>query len=105
MTLPASLPPGSTQDPERPHVWWYPQTGERLIVNFTPRPDPRDERLAELEQALYRIRTLAGDAPTLATVTDPATILETIYQLATDALAGAMPEPAPTGTVYEELSA
>ena len=68
----------TTQDPARPHVTWY-------------TPDPQAARMAKLELALYRIRTLAGDAPTLATVADPAMILETIYKIAGAALAGAEP--------------
>ena len=84
-----------TQDPKRPHVWWYPQP-ERLIINAAKyaTPDPRDARLAELTTALQRIRALAYDWQAL--VVEPATILETIALLAVDALAGAQPEPSAT---------
>ena len=76
----------ATQDPNRPHVWWF-------------TPDPRDVRLAELEKALQRIRTLASDATWLAIIeTD---IFDAIYKLAVDALAGTEPEP---GDVVEVTS-
>jgi hypothetical protein len=83
-------------------VFWYPKP-ERLVIDATQYalPDPRDADLERLSTALRRVRTLAGDAPTLATVTDPATILETIYQLADGALAGAEPEP--SGVTVEAM--
>ena len=155
----------ATQDPKRPHVWWYPQP-ERLIINAAKcaTPDPRDARLAELTTALRdqaqqiadavshmphednlvdkddvhtvivgttgwrcdddslwfsgaewqaaigereeriaalttalrRIRTMAGDAPTLtAMALDPAMLFDAIAQIAANALA-AMPEPSAT---------
>ena len=86
-----------TQDPKRPHVWWYPQP-ERLIINAAKcaTPDPRDARLAELEAALQRIRTLAYDAHALVASVDPAVILSAIALIAVDALAGAQPEPGAT---------
>lgn len=88
MTIPHSLPPGSTQDPDRPHVFWYP-SGERHEVRFVVAPDANLERLTT---AMRHIRQLAHDADALASV-DPAAILAVIDILACDALAGAEPEP------------
>ena len=82
----------ATQDPKRPHVWWYPQP-ERLIINAAKyaTPDPRDARLAEMTTAMRQIRTLASDATWLAIMeTD---IFDAIHKLTADALAGAEPEP------------
>ena len=83
-----------TQDPKRPHVWWYPQP-ERLIINAAKyaTPDPRDARLAELTTALQRIRTLASDATSLAMNMTDGDIFDAIALIAVDALAGAEPEP------------
>ena len=121
MTLPANIPPGSVQDPDRPHVFWYPR-GERHEVQFVVKPDPRDariaaqamayealaqecvwthERIAELERYMRHIRTLANDAPSLVDV-DPALAVAAIIMLANDALAGAEPEP--TATTYEAMA-
>ncbi len=33
----------------------YPVTGERLVIQFAPQPDPRDARIAELEAQLAAI--------------------------------------------------
>jgi hypothetical protein len=93
MTTPHSLPPGSTQDPDRPHVFWYPR-GERHEVRFVVKPDPRDAKLERLTTALRHIRTLAGDWLTMEAWTDD--VFAAIHKLATDALAGAEPEPAAT---------
>ena len=85
-----------TQDPNRPHVWWYPQP-ERLIINAAKyaTPDPRDARLAELETALRHIRDLTHAREQMGSV-DPDFVLETIALLAVDALAGAQPETSAT---------
>ena len=93
MTTPHSLPPGSTQDPIRPHVFWYPKPTEVTWV-LTPRPDPRDAELERLTTALRHIRTLAGDWLTMEAWTDD--VFDAIHKLAVDALAGAEPEPAAT---------
>ena len=90
MTLPANLPPGSTQDPDRPHVYWYPQP-ERLVIDAAQyaKPDPRDARIAELETAIY---TLASHAiPVGDRVEVP---LADWREMMTVALAGADHEPA-----------
>lgn len=102
--LPASLPPGSTPDPQRPGVYWYPQP-ERLVIDLSryAKPDPRDARIAELERALMHIRNIAHTRVKMESV-DPDCALEAIVLLllASGALAGTA---RPTGTVYEELSA
>lgn len=100
MTTPASLPPGSTPDPERPGVYWYPKP-ERLIIDAAQyaKPDSRDAYIAELEAAMRHIRTLALDAPSLALNMTDGDIFDAIAQHAVDALAGAQP----AATVYEEL--
>ena len=59
MTMPASLPPGSTQDHDRPGVYWYPKP-ERLVIDAAQyaKPDPRDARIAELEAQLAACRAM-----------------------------------------------
>ena len=53
--------------------------------------DPQDARLAELTTALRQIRTLAYDYAALEAWTD--SIFDAIALLASNALAGAEPEP------------
>jgi len=79
-----------TQDPKRPHVWWYPQP-ERLIINAAKcaTPDPRDARLAELTTALQHIRQWANVGAVERA--DAYEAFDAIYTLATNALAGAEP--------------
>lgn len=100
MTTPASMPPGSTPDPERPGVYWYPKP-ERIVIDAAQyaKPDSRDARITQLETALRHIRTLALDAPSLAMNMTDGDIFDAIALCAVDALAGAQP----AATVYEEL--
>jgi len=81
-------------------VHYYPTKAERLVVNFTPQPDPRDARIAELERILAHIRTIASESYSQAVGLE--FVLESIAVLAIDALAGAEPEP--VATTFEELA-
>ena len=97
----------ATQDPKRPHVWWYPQP-ERLIINAAKyaTPDPRDARLAELEKALREIRTVSGDADSFRVASEH--VFAAIWSIANTALVvgaltGAEPEPEP-GDVVEVMA-
>ena len=96
----ATIPEGSTV--EQIDGGWrvaYPEL-ERHEWKFTPRPDPRDARIADLERAMQHIRQLAHHAAELVSV-DPSAILETIALLAVDALAG---EAQPSATVEEAMA-
>ena len=96
------IPPGSTQDPVRPHVFWYPQTGERLVIDAAQyaKPDPRDAKLERLTTALQHVQRLAADRAALETI-GLDNVLDAIALLAANALAG---EAQPTATVEEELA-
>ena len=79
---------------------WYARGLEEHVVEFVVAPDKRDAELARLTTVMRHIRTLAGDAPTLASV-DPVWVLEAIALLATDVLAGTSE---PTATVEEAMA-
>lgn len=95
------IPPGSMQDADRPHVFWYPRP-ERLVIDAAQyaKPDSRDARIAQLTTALQHVQRLAADRAALETI-GLDNVLDAIAVLAVDALAG---EAQPSATVYEELA-